>query len=139
MRIFLIMLTAFFLVQCGDHPEHMIIDTWANGKTKKEVIQRGEDSTVQTFYMSGSIEKNQVYEKGEKSGMWSSYYEDGTMWSEHHYLKGAQIGVYRTWHPNGKPFIDGSYNDLGKPDGHWIIKDSEGNILRSIDGEDINP
>jgi len=139
MRFFFITLTLIVFVQCSEQPEHVIASKWANGTTKKEVVLLAGDSTVQTFYSSGSIEKIQLYTKGEKSGEWTSYYEDGTRWSEHHYVKGIQVGAYKTWHPNGEPFIDGLYNDQGKTVGTWTIKDEEGNILQSVAGETLNP
>ena len=139
MRPFWTLLIVLFLIQCSEQSERKIVDSWANGNPKKEVTFLGGNSTIQTFYRTGSIEKEQHYEKGKKSGLWTSYYEAGNLWSEHHYTNGVQVGPYRTWHPNGELFIDGNYNNLGKPEGNWIITDEKGEVLRSVSGEDIRP
>tara|TARA_B110000285_G_scaffold223343_1_gene278712 strand:- start:4919 stop:5338 length:420 start_codon:yes stop_codon:yes gene_type:complete len=139
MRCILIPLTLILLVQCSPQPEHVITDTWTDGKTKREVILLDGDSTVQTFYQNGALEKIRFYEAGKQSGDWNAYYDDGTLWSEHHYSEGVQVGAYRTWHPNGAPYIEGEYNALGKPSGTWVITDKEGNILRTVEADSMTP
>ena len=58
---------------------------------------------------------------------------------DHHYYQDNQVGLYRTWHPNGQLFMEGSYSEQGNPTGTWTFKDDQGNTIRSLEGETLNP
>jgi antitoxin component YwqK of YwqJK toxin-antitoxin module len=140
MRFPLVVLMLPIFIDCAQPPEQVITSTWPDGSAKREVtIDHGDSTAVRTFYQNGTVEKTGFYDAGLKTGTWSAFYEDGLLWSEHHYYQDNQVGLYRTWHPNGQLFMEGSYSEQGNPTGTWTFKDDQGNTIRSLEGETLNP
>lgn len=63
---------------------------------------------------------------GLRTGIWTSYYPDGTKWSESHYIKGMKEGHSVTFYENGQKRYIGEYKN-DKQVGEWIFYDEEGN------------
>ena len=58
------------------------------------------------------------YKDGEKTGVWKSYYENGTVSQQASYLDGEFEGEFITYHTNGMTRIKGKYIE-GNEDGSW--------------------
>lgn len=69
-----------------------------NPKTKQE-LKHGKETT---WYESGKIKSEVVYEQGLPQGKAVSYYEDGTKASETPFVGGEKEGEEMEWFPDGK-------------------------------------
>jgi antitoxin component YwqK of YwqJK toxin-antitoxin module len=68
------------------------------------------------FSESGTPLVEGAYRHGTADGSWQWWYEDGTKRAECVYREGQ--GNYVSWHPNGKIFLRGTYQN-GKRIGLW--------------------
>lgn len=67
--------------------------------------------------------------KGERHGVWNSYYENGMPWSQVNYDRGEEHGSYRTYHDNDEPAIEGIF-DEGTRIGTWSFYGEDGNMIK---------
>ena len=113
-----------------------ILETWSNGKVKKDKLQlRGDTSRITTYHdnfkvhMVGEV----VLSEGQevKHGEWKSFYPNGVNWSLNTYSMGVSHGAYKTWHPNGELNIVGNYS-LGVSTGVWQFMDSTGTVIKQV-------
>lgn len=81
-------------------------------------------------YPSGEKKMTGKYEDGEREGVWSSWYRDGTLRSECRYKDGKRHGFYQTWFKNGKLRFKGQYHH-GKRTGEWKFYDKNGELIRT--------
>jgi antitoxin component YwqK of YwqJK toxin-antitoxin module len=63
--------------------------------------------------------------KGQRTGHWESFYEDGSLWSIGDYNKDVETGIKKTWYPNGSLRYEGEMKN-GKPSGTWSFWSQDG-------------
>ena len=68
-------------------------------------------------------------DKGNREGLWISYYENGIKWSESYYIDGIKNGHSLTFYPNGQVRYIGVYKN-DKQNGTWKYYDEEGNLTK---------
>ncbi|MDR1181213.1 MAG: hypothetical protein LBL13_04480 [Bacteroidales bacterium] len=116
-------------------------ETYADGKAKKVDEYTTDDNGrkilyKETYYFPG--EKKYISgtynNTKERSGVWTSWYENGEKNSEQNYVNGKEDGIYRVWHPNGKPYIKGEY-EMGEKTGMWSFHDSLGKVINEVSFE----
>ncbi len=97
--------------------------------SKKITVDNGE--SIQ-HYSSGAIKMRGMMKDGHRSGIWKSWYENGTPWSETTFLEGRKTGKTITWYENGKKRYEGFYtNDIES--GKWVYWNEEGKIATTKD------
>lgn len=73
-----------------------------------------------------------VYVNGEKHGIWKEYYDHtGELMIEEEYNHGVSHGIYRCFHPNGKIWSEGRFEN-GRREGYFRVYDEKGNHLRTL-------
>jgi antitoxin component YwqK of YwqJK toxin-antitoxin module len=63
--------------------------------------------------------------KGEKNGLWKSYYPNGNVWSEGEFKDGLDHGIRKAYYENGQKRFEGKYEN-GRKRGMWIFWDENG-------------
>ena len=74
-----------------------------------EDIKNGE---YKEYHENGALKiegKNDA--SGQRTGIWTSYYPDGTKWSESHYINGLKEGHSVTFYENGNMRYIGVYKN----------------------------
>ena len=56
---------------------------------------------------------NLYNEKGEKHGVWESYYDNGQLFYRGNYVNGQRHGLWESYYPNGQLHYQQEYN-MGK-------------------------
>jgi antitoxin component YwqK of YwqJK toxin-antitoxin module len=81
-----------------------------------------------------------LYERGERNGLWTSYYDTGKKQSEQTFKAGKPHGMQRTYWPTGDRESDGwyregvpngtftAYDGSGGPSGSTVVQDGTGTI-----------
>jgi antitoxin component YwqK of YwqJK toxin-antitoxin module len=117
-----------------------IKETYADGKPKIIVEYITEESGKkilykETHYFPGGEKKHisGLYNNSQqRSGIWTSWYENGQKNSEYNFIDGKEDGVYNVWHSNGNQYIKGKY-DMGKEVGIWTFHDTLGKVMKEVD------
>jgi antitoxin component YwqK of YwqJK toxin-antitoxin module len=68
------------------------------------------------------------YQNNKRTGIWKSWYEDGSLWSEGRFVNGKRDGLGTVYHPNGKKHIEGAYTN-GKRTGVWRSWNENGELI----------
>jgi antitoxin component YwqK of YwqJK toxin-antitoxin module len=111
-----------------------IIDIWDNGKPKIVRFFREDESgqkilvREKQYYPEGSISMQGDYLNNKRSGIWKSWFEDGTLWSEGRFVEGKREGPGTVYHPNGKKHLEGQYKN-GKRVGLWRAWNETGTLI----------
>ncbi|HOZ39277.1 MAG TPA: hypothetical protein PLL25_00615 [Flavobacteriales bacterium] len=66
---------------------------------------------------------------GQRTGVWTSYFPNGTLRSQNTYVNGKENGPSVVNHPNGIPFYVGQYLQ-GVNHGQWVFYDEQGNEIK---------
>lgn len=84
----------------------------------------------QENYPNGALKiEGETNAKGNRDGLWISYYEDGTKWSESYYNDGSKEGHTLSFFPNGQARYVGEYkNDLKT--GTWKFYAEDGELIK---------
>lgn len=104
---------------------------YASGKPKSKVKykQKGNEFIpVWETIMQETGEllmEGPVNEKGEKDGLWKSYYPNGNKWSEGEFKNGVDHGMRKAYYENGQKRFEGKYEN-GRKRGMWIFWDENG-------------
>lgn len=80
------------------------------------------------------------YKSGLESGEWWQVYEDGSR-GEGSFVKGQRSGMWRTYFPNGTDQDSGRYEE-GRRTGEWTSRRQDGSLLRKAmyaDGTENGP
>lgn len=86
-----------------------------------------EGKTVE-YHGNGQIKTIGILdEEGNRQGLWTAYYEDGTKWSESYYVKGILDGHSLTFYPNGQIRFVGEYK-MGEKTGTWKFYSETGEL-----------
>ncbi|MEO9532377.1 MAG: hypothetical protein ABJG68_08400 [Crocinitomicaceae bacterium] len=139
---YLIYIPVFLLFSCGSN-EETVNETSEN--TEAEETQNLEttpeiiDSVIQVEptlagpyrenYPSGKLKiEGKTNAKGNRDGLWISYYEDGTKWSESYYDDGNKEGHSLAFFPNGQIRYVGEYKN-DKKIGVWKFYAEDGELI----------
>lgn len=82
------------------------------------------------YHPNGEVKITGKYDKnGERTGLWTSYYDNSVKWSESYYVNGKKDGHSFTFYPNGKVRYRGEYRNDEKV-GTWTFYDEQGNVTK---------
>lgn len=84
------------------------------------------------YYENGQLKIEGKYnDKGERNGLWQSYYESGQRWSSIMYYHGKKNGWEINFYPNGRVRYKGEYR-MGEKINEWEYYDEQGNLVTKI-------
>jgi hypothetical protein len=115
-------------------------------------VPHGRDTS---WYADGKLEWEREFEDGEPTGVWRSWYENGSPRSEATFgsadlapmrwwhangqlsseglaVNGAKDGAWTHWHANGVTSAEGRYL-LGKREGPWTLWKEDGAIAERVE------
>jgi antitoxin component YwqK of YwqJK toxin-antitoxin module len=73
-----------------------------------------------------------IYVNNEKHGVWREYYDHtGTLMIEETYVNGIPHGPYTCFHPNGRVWSQGNF-DNGLREGYFRVYDDQGKNIRNM-------
>lgn len=82
------------------------------------------------YHPNGALKiEGRLNDKGERQGLWLSYYDNGIKWSESYYSAGNRDGHSITFFPNGAIRYVGEYKNDEKV-GNWKFYDEEGILVK---------
>lgn len=93
----------------------------------------------ESFYEDGTPASKGAYKDDEEEGPWVYWFENGRIQNEGAFAKGQPIGIWKGYYEDGKPATEGAYRD-GLPDGAWKVYDEEtgeSRIVKYLSGEQI--
>ncbi len=91
-----------------------------------------QDGPFELLYPNSVIKAKGNLKDGKKTGLWESFYEDGTRWSSTYYTDGVPNGYSITYFKNGTVQYKGEYKE-GKRVGHWEFYLEDGTLEKSLD------
>lgn len=101
----------------------------SNGKPKQVEVFSFEGDTLlglKEYYESGSLKiQGKVDDKGQRTGVWEAFFENGNYWSQGSYSNGVENGMKIVWYDNGNKRYQGEQVQ-GKPIGTWSFWNEEG-------------
>ena len=65
-----------------------------------------------------------LWDQDKRSGLWSTYYENGKKKSDQEYADDKPDGVYQEWYENGIKKVEGAFKQ-GKKTGTWSYYEEE--------------
>lgn len=102
------------------HPEHPKPTEQTNQKIKGQ-----KHGLWITYYANGNKRSEGRYDHGKKDGPWTQYHKNGAVGSKGTFHQGDFTGRYQSFHDNGNPATTGMYNPIrgnsadGTKDGEW--------------------
>lgn len=96
----------------------------------EDILKSKFHSKYKEYTIDGKLMCEGNYDKGNKTGKWVHFYENGEKDFEENYENGELDGQYISYHENKKIFQKGNISK-GKRNGEWITKYYDGN-LKSI-------
>ena len=73
--------------------------------------------------------KGRYDSKSLRTGLWVSYYDDGSKWSESYYIEGRRDGHSLTFYPNGQIRYRGEYK-MEEKIGTWTFYTETGEVSK---------
>ena len=83
----------------------------------------------QTIHTKDGGRMEGMMRHGQRIGVWTSYFPNGTVRSQNTYVDGKEEGPTVVNHPNGIPFYVGQYRH-GVNHGEWVFYDEQGNEIK---------
>ena len=119
-------------ISCNRKTE-TVESTYPNGNAKViSISKEGVKMSQQKFYENGEKETEGSFnEKGERTGIWKYWYQNGNLWSVCEYKNGKRDGKTTVYYKNGNIRYEGSFSN-NQPSGAWTFKDEEGNIIKTL-------
>ena len=123
---YIVLLGVFLLHSCGND----------DANNESDVIQKEVkiENGIKTVYYKDS-DKIRFRGPVNKDTLWqgkvSSYRENGILWSTLTYNNGIENGVAQVFHPNGKLYYSGEY-DEGQKSGIWYFYNDKGIFVKEI-------
>lgn len=115
----------------NESKELKTISVHENGKPKGQdvyVLSHGKRwlKGYRELHENGSVKiQGDLDENGKRTGIWKSFYDDGTSWSVGEFSNGIEVGEKKTWYSNGKLRYQGQMK-AGKAHGTWVFWDEKG-------------
>ncbi len=99
----------------------------------EEIYERGMKTGIwQTFYPDGSVAEEFTYVDGKKHGPWKQFFTDGSLKLKANYIDGKLEGQITIYHVNGTVNLSGSYKNNFQ-DGVWMyFNDKAENTKKEI-------
>lgn len=108
----------------GNPVDHSSSDSLTD---KTEPVTSNDGKTIE-YHPNGNIKmEGRLNEKGQRDGLWISYYENGTKWSESYYVDGLRDGHNLSFFPNGRIRYVGEYKN-DKKVGTWKFYNEDGSF-----------
>lgn len=95
--------------------------------TFKNGVLHGESLS---WYKNGKLRRKGYYHKGQISGKWTFFDEDGNQTIEANYKQDILHGSYISLYSNGRIKEKGQF-DGNKPKGKWVMYDQNGHLISS--------
>lgn len=104
-------------------------DDTSHAKTENtSQIKKKNNNLHQELYPSGEVKiEGPLNSKGQKTGKWVSYLENGQKLSESNYKNDLNNGYSMVWYPSGKTRYFGDYKD-GVKIGKWSFYNESGEL-----------
>jgi antitoxin component YwqK of YwqJK toxin-antitoxin module len=99
-------------------------------QTKKEVPLATEDY-IERYENTHELKITGTLKNGERDGIWTAWFKNGTVESEAMYADGLRHGKINTWYESGKLRYTGFYAN-GELFGEWIYYSPEGEELKRV-------
>ncbi len=116
----------------GQTSVRTVVSTYPDGSPQKVYIaSKDAPQTKQTeiqYYPSGQKKMEGLLVKGQRQGVWKSYYENGMLWSEGEFLNDQRHGFARMFYPGGQKKMTGVYHH-GQRAGEWKWWSPEGDSI----------
>jgi len=113
-------LVAEFDTKTGDCAKSFYREFYPNGKIKMEA-EPNSDSTYFVF----------CYISNYRSGKFTGYDSLGNIAYTEYWLEGKPYGPYKAWHSNGKPRLEGQFDDKGEMTGMWKFYNTGGKLVKT--------
>ena len=99
---------------------------------EKAKLAKANQSEV-THYPNGQKKMEGQYDaKGERTGDWFFWYEDGLKMLEAGYREGKQHGKSISYFPNGFKRFEGQYK-MDEKSGVWYFYNEDGSVSKKVD------
>jgi len=137
MRLSLGIIVGLLLFSCSKEQNWKVSDRYPNGEVKiqKGYLLEGQDTVfnyLKVFYNDGNLQLEGALKDGERTGKWTSYFQQGGKWSETHFENGKSQGESKSYYENGNLRYEGNYSQ-GEKAGHWNLYDSTGTKMKGAD------
>jgi antitoxin component YwqK of YwqJK toxin-antitoxin module len=129
----LVFLASLFACNTSDKLIEEVVREFENGQAQIIKYYKPDDSGKKilvkevTYHSNGQKRSEGSYKEGQRDGVWTFWFEDGSKWAEGNYVIGIEQGTKTSWHPNGQKHFQGQMKD-GERIGNWIFWDEEGNV-----------
>lgn len=90
------------------------------------------DGPSKVYDAEGRLELEGTMRRGERHGVWTSYFPDGRVRSRNEYREGRLEGITTAFRPNGSLYYTGQHLN-GKEVGTWRFYDELGNLARTVE------
>jgi len=84
------------------------------------------------LYSSGKVKMSGQTINGEKHGLWTAYFENGSVWSKNEFDHGIQHGSTMVFQKSGLTYFTGTYTK-GERSGKWKFYDENGEPAKTVD------
>lgn len=133
----LVLVGTLFAFSCKSQNEEKIVPTPPQKVEEAQPVLKESgidtDGVYREYYKNGNTKiEGYLDQKGEKSGIWKGYSENGQIQSETFFLEGKKNGHTVVFLPNGKPKYIGEYKDDIKI-GLWRFYDDQGNLSKEVE------
>lgn len=133
----LIVFFSLILLTSCTRKEEIVKDTYNDGSKRvvevweKKLFSKRKIEEI-TYHQSGQVQSRGNYDKnGKRTGLWISYYENGTKWSETHFDSGKMNGKNIAYYQNGQKRYEGFYKN-GVNTGHWVFYNMDGQVTNEF-------
>ncbi len=96
---------------------------WGCNTTLESFTNEQPDSFEVRYYPNGKKYSEGYYKRGERVGLWTTWYENGVVQSKINYTAGLLDGNCEWWYTNSLPWQKGTYKQ-GKKHGVHFVFDS---------------
>lgn len=127
-----LLLILFCLISCNSKKENSSRESRIEQKIISKIFSEPkkieENGEYIDRYPNGVIKMRGFKVRGKRSGVWKSWYENGSPWSETAFSEGMKNGKTTTWYKNEQKRYEGYYkNDVET--GKWTFWDEKGKII----------
>lgn len=130
------LLSVIFLVGCSQPKLFENIESTHEDGTPK-IVKYYKDESKEVlvkeirYWDNGGKSMEGEYKNGNRNGIWTAWYKDGTIWSTGEYNEGVENGLKTVYHENGLKYYEGNIR-ADKRVGIWKFWDKDGNLLKEI-------
>ena len=104
-----------------------IVERGPEGHPQTVCFHIGKEQRWMQFYTTMQLRSDGKVVDGQREGLWTFYYPDGTKQCEATFLAGLEEGPYRVYRENGVPYYIGQYQN-GNRIGTWEVYGPDGSL-----------